>query len=416
MTTALLALLAAGAPAHATETDTAFAVEALPRSDGESQWRGVVDLGGTEELGPWRFSLRTGLRTSDLAAEPFVPELYRLGVGWREGGLDLAAGRLARVDSRGVERIDGATMSVGTYAPLSGAAWAGRLWFPEEWGAPEGFGEAEEGAEELGDTWVVGGELRFSPGDIPSWGAALGTESRIAEGALTQRVHAASDWASLHGHEVGANAEIALPTGEDPFGARAGLRGAVALGPAWAVGAAARWEGLTPAAVPQGASNPMGWIAPDGYGVASATLEYERKGYAAVAEAGVVARPADEGSAGALARVGVALGEGAPVEVYVRGAALGPSMLAGGGAAVRRELGPVDVRADAAVYDLRGLDQENGLVAECRLDAELPIHVREAEDGPAEAFRLRGTAAAGSDRLLAAWVRGGVALVGEFSR
>lgn len=400
----MIALTLLAAPAFAGDAHTAFAVEALPRSDGESQWRGVVDVGGTETTGPWSFALQAGLRSADLGVDAYAPELYRLNLAWAQEDMAVAAGRVVRLDSRGIERLDGATMDLGGHGTLRGGVWAGRLWSPEEIEVPA-------------DTWVVGGEARFVPDGPAHATAAVGTESRFLDGAVRQRAHAALGVSTLSGHVATANGEVAFPTADEDLATRAGVRGELALARGFSASVGARWEGLPPAAVAEGAVSPMAWIAPDGYAAYSAGVAWRKAGTQMSVEGGGMVRPESTtaGANGALGRVGVAFA-GKPVELYARGALLGDADLVGGGVAWTGEMRDVALRADGGLYRLTGLDSESGLVGEARLDADLPVFANAATDGTRERFHVRGSAATGTDRLLSVYWRAGLALVGEFDR
>lgn len=389
--------------AHATSTTDAsamLAVEGLPDPFGRSHERALLDLSLHHDAGPLLIEARGGVRQWTSPELGGMPAVQRLGLVWTPGDLELVAGRLVARDERGAQRLDGlfaeATSPSGA---LSGAAWAGRTWRPERFG---------------GETFVAGGEARLHPGRLghtPLWvGGALGAEARVADG-LRGRVYAAAAGKTPRGDHFGLIGEVD-PTQLDrgAQAVRAGADATVMVGGDCSLVADVAWHGMRPHAVPDDEISPMDWVAPEGYGIAHLGARWTGSRPFSVTFAPML-RPEKEGgtTAGADVLTTVRLVDGSlPLDLFAEGASVGTSRMIGGGLSAIGHVGEVHVMTSGGLWEWRGLNEVAALVGEVRGRVDVPV----GHTG----LTVRGQVAAGSDRVLAPWVRGGVAIIAEAHR
>lgn len=371
------------------------AVEGLPSRLAESQLRAQEQLAA--EISPSRNLDLYGVGAIGISPEgggPDTGELYRLQAVYRRPGLVLEAGRIARWDVRGRHHLDGANLALGSGA-LRTEAWAGQLWHPETWS--------------VGHTLVGGSELSWAP--RPGVRTLGGAELRYEDGDMGVRLHGgASAW--------GARGERALAVveGQPGEGLRATADGVLPVGTSLELELAGRWEGLEPASLPAVLDSPQAWLGADGYAVATAGARVRRGLAYGRASAGPTVHPGAVdalGGSGTL-ELGLRTDAGLEAGVSVLGVGLGDAWVAGAvlGGGLRREL--LQVRADAGLFRYMPLSGGLAEVAEGRLRAEVPL----IDSGTVRLTRrlvVVGEIAAGADRVLSRWLRGGVALHGTLA-
>jgi hypothetical protein len=362
-------------------------VEGVPSADGTSDLRAEEQLGLSAASAGWDVSGIAAVRRPAAGDPVATVDLLNLRATRAAHSWSVSAGRIVRVDGRGLQRLDGLELDLGT-GTLGATLWGGRAWHPEQWA--------------VGDAWLGGGLVQFNPnlGDAPfAFRARAGTEMRMATDGLVPRLNAdLGAWGAM-GRGVSASAE--LQPGE---GARADLRGTARAG-ALDLGGAARWEGLAPAIAPEAIDNPMTWLAGDGYAAVDARLGARVGQFGATVTATPTLHPGDDGmTTGGLGRAQLTWAPGAAtVGAAAIAASLGDESLAGGIGELRLRAGSVTGRCEAGVFGFRPLDLVPRPVWESRVGADVVL----MDDGPAGAVTLTGYMAAGGDRVLMPWVRGG---------
>ena len=280
---------------------------------------------------------------------------------------------------------------------------AGRVWLGHSWHPEAGWAAAPELAG--------GGELELRPprpGGLPGPATiVVGGSLRGAGAAPEVRAWARAGGAGAQGQRWSAGVEGAPgPVAAEGAPVRASIALAGPLGRVVDVGLDVRWEGLPRLGVPLGVPTPLEVLAPGGYGLARARIGLRLARLDLRLEGGPTVRPS-RGVAvvGGTAKVSasVPIGRRAGISVVGLGAGFGSALAGGGGGGLWLSRGPVDVSVDLAVLRLRGLDHGSGWIADGRVRAGVSLLERR---GPG--LRVYGEVAAGADRLLAPYVRGGV--------
>lgn len=383
---ALLALLSA----HAATGEVTLGGELLPDSFGTSRARGSLGLSVGESYGAWQIGLSGTIRGA--ADNDPVGALERAELDGALGRMDIGLGRLVRMDLRGNERLDGATVGGGN-GTWSGSLWGGRLWFPEALTITDG-------------TWVGGGEGRVrlaQPILDARVSAGLGAELRVTDGAFGGRIHAGADARGVLGGGMRAVAEV--DPGENRW--RAQARIGAPLTRALDIGASWRWEDLPPATIPDAAAPPASWLSDGGYGVAAGSVRLRTAGRSVAVEAGPVIGAAD--GIGAIGRVDAGATSGATTgSVFGTGAWTGENGYVGGGLGIAEGAEHLGGGVEGGVYRVRHLDERDSWAGEARAHARGSIGAMERAG-----LALEVEVAGGADRLLSPWVRGGVLLTGR---
>lgn len=417
--TALLLLATLSSAANATDSARVqwhlwswTGAEAEPSYTAESELRAEQQL-ALDLSSPtgWHLDAIGALRDPAEAGAPLTGDLYRASIHYRSQLYSFDLGRLVLLGSRGLERLDGLSLQLGSTDALVLGAWGGRLWQPETW--------------EVGDTWVAGAELRTSPSVRTT--AGLGYEARLADDTVEHRLHAFGSLRDLRGSRASLLAEIApwqdsLGLGLPP--GRAELSGTTPAGRVVDVGASARWEGLTPATVPQAFLDPMDWLAGPGYAALDLDLGVQLGDLRLSGSASPTWRTAasgdptldgasNTGGAGAMGRASAGWQAIEPLWVGVSavGARAEPSWVMGGVAEARAEAGPLDLEAEAGWFRFRPETGPMAGVFEGRAGAGAALPT--PRSGALQSLTLLGEVAGGADRLLDPWFRGGLVLRGE---
>ena len=385
----MIALLALWS-AHAATGEVTLGGELLPDSFGTSRARASLGLSVAESYRAWQVALSGTVRgAGDL--DP-VAELERAQLEGTVGHLYVGLGRQVKMDLRGNERLDGATVSSdgGTW---SGALWGGRLWFPEALTVTDG-------------TWVGGGEARVrlsQPVLRARVSGGLGAELRVTDGAFGGRVHAGAEARGVAGGGVRAVAEV--DPAENRW--RAQARVGAPLTRTLDIGATGRWEDLPAATIPDAAAPPSTWLSDAGYAVAAASLRVRDAGRSVAVEAGPVFSPGED--AGAAGRLDAAATAGATTgRVFGTGAWTGANGYVGGGLGIDQGAAHLGGGVEGGVYRVRHLDERDSWAGEARAHASGSIGAMERAG-----LALEVEVAGGADRLLSPWVRGGVLLTGR---
>lgn len=372
------------------------AVEGLPNRLGESELRAAEQL--AVELAPNRQTTLYGIGAVAKSPEgdgPDTVELYRLHATWRQPNVVLDAGRLSRWDVRGRHHLDGISAVIGS-GRLTGDAWAGQLWHPETW--------------QVGHTLVAGGEVGWRP--RPGIHALAGAEARGApdEGAGLRLHGAGSAWGAR------GQRALVLLEGQPGEGARATVDGTLPVADRVELELGGRWEGLEPATLPIALDSPQAWLGAEGYGVVTAGARLRAGAIFAQAGGGPTFHPQADAPLGGSARVeiGAQTAKGLQVGVAGVGAGIGDGWVAGGTVGGGLEHDGLELRAEGGLFRYMPLAGGLSEVAEGRLRAELPLLDR----GNLRSTRrlvLATELAAGTDRLLSRWMRGGLALHGTLA-
>lgn len=403
---ALLAALALAAPSG-TEIRawSDSGIELRPDLYGETGLRAAERLGLQAELSEgWSLRADGAVRLRQSPLDDLHLDPYRLGLAHTGSRLSAQLGRHVRLDPRGLQRLDGGSLHGGAGSAVETQVWAGRLWHPDPWstGLVDGLGQP-------GDTGVVGGQLTFRPvidgRPSPLTHVSVGAEGRWSSHGLGLRAHLAAATASPRGHSASTLVEV------DPVdeALRAGLRGTLAAGRAVDVDADLRWEGLSPASAPDGANTPIDWLSPRGYGVANLGARARAGRVGLALQGGPTLRR--DGATGGLGRASLSwFGDGPRASLFASAAGVGRSWFGGGGGAVGYARHGLEADADLGVYRFTGLDGGAAAVWEGRVQGRLPV----IEGSRSVQLALQG--AAGTDRQLARWVRGGLAVHAQLGR
>ena len=371
-------------------------VEVRPDLYGETGIRDLARLRLEVTQGDWAFRGDGGLRLRRSPYDAARVDLTRMRLSHTGRSHDLELGRLVRLDVRGFQRLDGLALELDPGTPISGSAWAGRLWSPETWA--------------VGETWVQGFEAAWRPGDAEGRPSrtqrhTVGWEGRSAEAGLVHRLHASASIWGPRGDSGFALVEV-QPTAE-AVRWRGALRGEHPFGRRLDLGADLRWEGLPPPTVPGDIRTAIDWLAPSGYAIAGAFGRYRGEGWEASVSGGPTLRPRGEGEVvlGGLGRAGARwTGGGATgLGLFASGAAIDGSWLGGGGGELTWTNAWVPLGLDVGTWRYQGLHGDAAWIWEMRGRGRIAL---------GEEVSLLLDAAAGSNRQLASWVRGGLAIQG----
>jgi len=332
----------------------------------------------------------------------WVGDLHRLALGLRGACYSASVGRFVMASERGFLRLDGAQLDLGLAPAITFHGWGGRSWHPETW--------------EPGDDGLLGAELRVDPGLVFSGGA--GWEGRLVDDDIVHRLHAFGRARSVGGAWATALAEAApLEPSDSVLGlpARMALRGQAPVGGGGTMGAGLRWEDLERAVQPEALSSPMDWLSGPGYLAAELEGRMAIKRLTLQGSVGPTRHlTPDHASTGGVARagLGLALGEQLSVGAALSGALAQPSWVWGGVAEARWQPGERGaLGVEAGLFRFSPLEGPMANVVEGRLNAEAPLVRGQGGD-----LTLLAQVAAGSDRLLDPWIRGGLSLQGSFGR
>jgi hypothetical protein len=402
----LLGTASAAEPAMSSSETTALrtwsttAVEALPDLSGDTRFRLAERFGVAADLGSgWRLNGVGGFRLRAQPHELRATDIWRASVEHRGDNHRLSVGRFVRVDPRGVQRLDGIAGELDDGGTTRWGAWLGRRWHPE--------------APTTTDAWVGGTEVRLRGRTSD---ASVGAEARAVDGELEPRIWIGGSTRSIRGDR----ASVLVEAGADNE-MRAALEGQTVAGRWLDVGLGVRWEGLAPASALDDPRSPIEWLAPKGYGIAEATARWRRGDLTATCAGGTTLRPgltsagepdwssAVQGGGQGRAALGYRLDERTDVAVFASSAGLGVSWLAGGGAAFTRIDDGWDVVADAAVWRIAPLDRAPGVIAELRTAGRVDVMDLERSDSR-HVIAVGAQLAAGRDRQLSPYLRGGVEL------
>ncbi len=376
--------------------------EALPDLQAESRFRAEEQLRlDLRTPAGWRFDVLGAVRDRTLPASSVTGDLYRLSARQRWGALSLGLGRQVRHGAVGMQHLDGVVVDAGASRRVTVAGWAGRLWHPEAW--------------PTGDTWVLGSELHVRPGDGRAVDTALGAEGRIEDGTPGLRVHGLASIRGVTGGRGALLVELDPLAESAPYPAgRASLSGGGGISADTDLKAAVRWEGLTSASEPAALTSPMEWLAGEGYAVFELTARVHDGPWAFGGTGGPTVRPDADDQLGGMGRVWASWQVADPLFVGVSGvgAMIGDSWLGGVLAESRVDAGRVGVDADLGLFRSQGIVGPTADVVEGRLRADAAL-VTGGTRGMHD-LRLAASLGAGSDRLLASFLRGGLSLQGSF--
>ena len=404
------------------------AVELLPNLDGNPRLRVRNDVHLDLRLHPrWSVfgagNLRFGRDLTGDSPTDSAPlwagegldeaDLYRLGVRYRTPDLSVTAGRFVRPAFGGLYRVDGAGLEVGsTNLPVGLDAWVGRVGHPEPLTPVSAFGAGIEGR-------------LFPRGASGGWsGVAIrfGYDLHSSLPGLRHRWHAGASARSGLGHSLAGGAEVGLlPEIEDgheelDLGLRAWFNGTLNLDPRVKIVGSFRWDDLPPPGIPESSVAAVETLLPRGYALGDVAVELRPGKLSVRVGGGPTVLPSEEGPA----RVGASVKAHAEVplqhgHVGFFGAAttVGDSSYVGGGAGLGGHLGLLHLNGDLGAYRFVALDGQPGLVAEGRFNAELTLPLPPSA-GPVDGdLRIAARVAGGADRLLAPWIRAGLALRGS---
>ncbi len=382
-------------------------VEFLPDTDGASRVRVGHALRLIAPLAKrWTLDVHAGARLGGGFGLERSVELARAAVRYRGATVAFSAGRVVEPSTAGRLLLDGVVLSLST--PDRAATvltWMGHSWHPEiAWDADwELSGGAElrvrprtPAGRASGAGFVLGGSLR-GDGDLPEGRLWAGGE---AAGARGQTVSARVE---------GGFAEGLLAPGHVPLIASVRARGPVDR--RLELGAELRWEGLPRLGVPLGVPTPLELLAPSGYAVARGSAALDLGAVNVRLEGGPTLQPADDGAprVGGIGDLSVSVAAGRFVELGLHGlgGGLGSTWAAGGGGSATLRKGPLDLGVDGSVLRFAGLDGAPAWIGEARARTAVLI----APPAPSPfSLRVQAEVAGGADRVLAAWVRGGVGL------
>lgn len=403
ITLALATLLhstALGAPAaHDLSLWSRTGLQQVPSYTGDAQLRAGQELGLVLPIGQ-QFSLTALGRARMTAAAGTVDalDLQRLALSWDSGPVSLRLGRMTRLDSRGFQHLDGVSVDALVGRPLSVSAWGGRLWDPETW--------------DTGTTTVAGGELRLRPADARTSQLALGYQLSQAEGLLGHRLHGRGGLWGARGETATALVELGLPGEGQDLGMRAGLNGQLPVSNELRLGADLRWEDLPLAGQAASLRSPLDWLAPDGYAIGSAELQWRAHGLSARLSGGPSVRPGEDQAAGGLGHASLAWVQRRELELgaFSSTAAIGGSWIAGGGVHGSWTRERLRVETSTGLYQFQPLDGDAGALWESRLRVEGRVERRPVGGELTRHASLCADLAAGTDHLLAPWFRAGLSL------
>lgn len=400
--TAAFLLLALLAPALADEggadaVSLSLGVEARPDTWGEPGWRDAIGVSLASQRGAWGLEAAADFRDGTWVAVHDADALRRLALRWDPRFASVQLGRHLHGDARGDLHLDGLSVSLWPEGLVRPSVWGGRPWRVDT-GAPV-------------DVTLAGAELALRPsrtgfGLLP--GGAAGVELVADDDSVEPRAYAALGATALRGTSLDLRAEAGALDGA--WAARAAGHARVPVSRALDATVDLGWDELPPVESIGQAETPLEWLAPDGVGRAELGVR-ARGGVQVRAQGGALMRQRGEAEAalGGVGSVGLRLGQEVPLDLSLRGAVIGPSgyggLVASTGAATRA----LDWSGGAAIYRLQGLDERQAWVGEVRLMGERALY-----SGRGASVSMGLGTAAGVDRLLQPWWRGGALLTGRW--
>jgi hypothetical protein len=379
------------------------AVEAVPDLSGETDLRFRQQLGLSAGLPRgWRVEADGALRYPATGDELLI-DVHRLAVlaGRGRGAPRLSAGRLVKFDSRGLLPLDGLVVE-GDLTPGAGAqVWLGRLWSPEGLDVDQSFvGGAAIAVHPPGRDGAPSRATTLSL----SW---MGTET---DGRFIHSVTGAANARGPKGGSATADVELRGDAQSDP-GVRGGVQAVWAATKAIRISPEVSWEGLEPAGHPVALRTPIEWLAGEGYalGGLGATITSGSFGVQ-LRGAGVLHDPAGDVEEGGLARIGMGFtaAEGSRLGVFGLGAGVGASLVTGGGVEAAWHPGVVHLSGEAGLFHDRPIGGPAAPIAEVRLRGGTTLFSNDGTDG----LTITADLSAGSDRILAQWMRAGLVIGG----
>jgi len=406
--------------------DGGSAVEALPDFDGQPRLRVRNDVRIHLNLAPrWqmfgagnlRFSRRLADDSSNQGDTTWAGEkldeadLYRLGLRYRTPDLTITAGRFVRPAFGGLYRVDGAGVEVGaTHLPVGLDAWVGRVGHPEPLTPVSAFGAGVEGR-------------LFPRGPGGGWSGVsirVGYDLHKSVPGMRHRWYAGAEARSGLGHSLGGGAEVGvLPEGHDgelDLGLRAWFNGTLVPHAQVRVTGFFRWDDLPPPGIPETSVTAIETLLPRGYAIGRAAVELRPGPLSVRIGGGPTLLPSADGPArlGGTARASAEIPlQGGHLGVFGAATAVGESSYLGGGAGLAGHLGPLHLGGDLGAYRFVPLDSMPGLVAEGRFHAELTLPLPRRMGPLGGDLRIAAHVAGGADRMLAPWIRTGLALRGS---
>lgn len=379
------------------EASASSRIELVPDWDGSARVRAGHFVSLVAHAGPrWTFDV-SGAGRFGGSWHPAAFDLYRAAIHYDRGNFGLVLGRMVEPGPNARLRLDGALVRLGG-GGVQGRIWVGHSWHPEL---------AWNDVPQL----AVGGDISLRPaGGLGA--VSAGALLRGAGGVPDGRVWLLADGRDLRGAFWLVSLEAALGPSRGP--ALVPFRGAAALraplGAHVELAADLRWEGLPPVTIPLGASSPLDRISSRGYGVTRGSAAVHFGPLHVTVEGGPTFRPEGGWHVGGIgkAMIGIERGHGLRVSVGGIGAAIGSTWIAGGVAESRLDLGPLHSELAGSGLRMRGLDHHVGWVGDGR--ARLGVTVPVPKLRLASALRVYGEVAAGADRLLTPWVRGGLGI------
>jgi hypothetical protein len=403
------------------------AAESLPDLDGVARLRVRNDLRLDYRFGKG-FSLTAAgnLRFGQRLTEPLLlgrpkyagegideADLYRLAVHYRSADLSADVGRFVRTAWGGFYRVDGIAARFGSSRPVSGEAWFGRVSHPEPL---------------IPDAALGGGaELRLMPpgrGGEGWSGAAIrvGYDFHWSAPELHHRIHGSGSIRDGRGSSVAVGGEFGVASepgteAEAELGANAWFRGTATPDARVQISGQVRWQGLSRPNIPESSQHVLETVVPRGYAVADAAVLLRPGPLQLRVSGGPTIFPTvDAARVGGLGKVSadVAVGSGS-VGLLAAAASVGGSWYAGGGAAVAGRVGPVRLGGDGGLYHYVTLNGRPGLTGEGRFDVEWTLPVPRSAGLASGDLRVAAHVAGGADRLLAPWLRAGLAIRGNLT-
>ncbi len=393
------------APEGAVNATSETTFQVRPNLFTGTPWGGFGERLGLDATLPKGFSLSAGgglrFRVPD-PGETITGDLWRLSFSHTGQIHRVDVGRIARLDARGFQRLDGAAAEIKPSGPASVSVWAGRLWTPAHWapdttvvaGVQGHYRPMVDGMTSKAVQVTAGWEGRYTP-KAAFRNRLMGAFSFY--GPRNARLNALLEGETGSDKRVPVRAEV---HGGGPVGHHVDLRGDLA------------WQGLDHPSSPDGAITPFDWLTQDGYGIASVGLVWAHGPFSVDAVGGPTLQvdhlytpvPGGHGRVAFGARI-----QHASFGVFANGASIGGSWMAGGGAEVGGHWERYDFVLDSAVDRMTPLDGSARWLGEAR--ARGSVELLDITTGELEnTIGLALEAATGTDRMLSPWVRGGLAI------
>jgi hypothetical protein len=440
-------LSSAGALSDQGRAVASTSIEGLPEQDGDTWARMRHGLALQANLTPQISLVAGGQLYYPLGSAGTYTwdesTIQRLAFQVTGRALSIRAGRFVHAGTLGLIRVDGFLLDLHPDSPVGGHVWAGRI----------GHAESISPGGDLGG----GFQFRFVPGAL---GLAAGYDIRKTPVDLAHRIHLSSTVRGKKGVSLFVVAELGFASGAeeseddevvpaDEFpegteddaadstaeddsaggpGFRATALATIPLGVRARLRVGGKYYGLPPISVPWSSTSVIETIRPTDYGVAHLALDLRpRTGVSIRVEGGPTFGSKTVGYEAAAVdselppEIETELGIGATGKLafdwrglgfYGTGTAVGGAWYAGGGAGIRHEVGPVELRGEAGLFRFRGLDGSQATVGEARFQGGLTLPVKPSWGE----FGLVVRTAVGTDRLLSPWWRLGVAVQGRIGR